>query len=60
MENKVAKFRTHADAERADRDFYHSLTPQERLNILLELVERGNADAPRRLDRVHRVTRLGQ
>jgi len=58
MENEVAKFRTHADAQRADREFYHSLTPQERLNALLGLVERGNADAPRRLERVHRVTRL--
>ena len=38
MEKALAKFRSFEEAERADRDFYKKLTPQERLAILLELL----------------------
>ena len=34
-------FSSHADADAADRTYYQSLTPQERLDILLTLIERG-------------------
>jgi hypothetical protein len=60
MEKKVAKFATHAEAEKADRAYYQSLTPEERLRILFELVQRGNASAPARLERVYRITQLKQ
>jgi len=38
MEKALTKFRSFEEAERADRDFYKKLTPQERLAILLELL----------------------
>ena len=38
MEKKVVKFRSFEEAEKADRDFYDKLTPQARLEILLELL----------------------
>ena len=59
MEKRVAKFRTFEETEKADCDFYRSLSPQERLDILLELVERGNRGAPEGFERVYRVRKLG-
>ena len=41
--------------QRADRDFYKRLTPQERLAILFELL---NHAPEQRLERVYRVTKL--
>jgi len=38
MEKTLTKFRSFEEAERADRDFYKRLIPQERLAILLELL----------------------
>jgi hypothetical protein len=40
MNKTVVKFNSFADAQRADRRYYLSLTPQQRLDILLELVAR--------------------
>jgi hypothetical protein len=37
MEPTVAKFRTHREAEEATREYYRSLTPAQRLEILFEL-----------------------
>jgi hypothetical protein len=37
MNRRVAVFRSHEDAEKADKEYYLSLTPLERLEILLEL-----------------------
>jgi hypothetical protein len=51
------------DAEQADDEFYASLTPEERLDILLELVERhrsGLGEAASRFERVHRIVELSQ
>lgn len=48
-------------ADRADVEYYHSLTPQERMAILLELVQRYResfGEAGQRLERVHRVVEL--
>lgn len=57
MHKMVAKFRSFEEAEKADRDFYKKLTPQERLDILLELLDH----APeQRLERVYRVTKLSR
>jgi hypothetical protein len=39
MERTVAKFSSHKAAENANLEFYRSLTPQQRLDILLELIE---------------------
>lgn len=61
MELKVAKFSSHEDADKADREYYRSLTPEQRLKILFDLVERElerNGGAGQRLQRVYRITDL--
>ena len=57
MEKTVAKFRSFEEAEKADREFYKKMTPQERLDILLELLSHGSEQ---RLERVYRVTKLSR
>ncbi len=55
MEKTVAKFRSFEEAEKVDREFYKSLTPQERLDILVELL----SHVPeQRLERVVRIVKL--
>lgn len=58
MDKVVRKFSNFADADRADREYYLSLTPEERLRILFELVRRAQDDPPPRLERVYRVIKL--
>lgn len=56
-------FRSFDDADQADDEFYAELTPNERLDILLELVERHRSalgKAASRLERVHRIVELTQ
>jgi hypothetical protein len=60
MEPEVRIFDSFEDAERADAEYYASLTPKERVDVLLDLVENyrrslGPAD---RFERVCRVTDL--
>jgi hypothetical protein len=55
VEKTVTKFRTFAEADEADRDFYRKLSGKERLNILLELSKH---EPQRRLERVYRITKL--
>ena len=40
MERGAQVFRSFDEAERADDDYYASLTPEERLDILLAMIER--------------------
>jgi hypothetical protein len=63
MERVVRVFTTFEDAERADEAYYASLTPQQRIEILLELVARHReslGESPSRFERVHRVTELSK
>ena len=56
-------FRSFEEADAADDQFYADLTPEERLDMLLELVARHRSDlgeAASRLERVHRVVELSQ
>lgn len=55
MDKTVAKFRSFEEAEEADREFYKHLSPQERVNILLQSI---NHAPEHRLERVYRVTKL--
>jgi hypothetical protein len=59
MDKVVKVSRSFDEADRADKAYYRSLTPQERLQILLELNSRwptdDHAEAPERLERVYRV-----
>jgi hypothetical protein len=61
MELVAAKFASHEEARRASREYYRRLTPQQRLDILLELIgmsrEEANASSER-LERVYRISEL--
>ena len=61
MERVVRIFNSHAEANAADREFYRRLTPQQRVDMLLELVaanleETGQADVE--FKRVYRIVRF--
>jgi hypothetical protein len=55
VEKIAKKFRSFAEAEKADREFYKKLTDNERLRILVELLNHG---PEQRLERVSRITKL--
>ncbi|HSH39999.1 MAG TPA: hypothetical protein VK993_14595 [Chthoniobacterales bacterium] len=55
MERTAQKFRSFAEAEQADRDFYKKLTGNERLQILLEIL---NHAPEQRLERVSRIIKI--
>jgi hypothetical protein len=63
VERKVEKFGSHEETDEATLRYYHSLTPQQRLEILLELVDshrkQGDA-ASERLERVYRIVKLSE
>ncbi|MBV9493402.1 MAG: hypothetical protein JOZ54_04100 [Acidobacteria bacterium] len=63
MDRTIRLFSSFEDAERADDQFYARLTPAERLDILLELIERHRGalgEAASRFERVHRIVELSQ
>lgn len=63
MEREIRIFHTFADAERADDDYYASLSPQERVDLLLELIaqyQESLGEAASRLERVCRVVALSE
>ena len=55
VEKRAEKFPSFAEAEKADRDFYKKLTGNERLQILVELLNHG---PEQRLARVSRIIRF--
>jgi hypothetical protein len=55
VEKTAKKFRNLKEAEKADRDFYKELTGNERLQILVELLNHG---PEQRLERISRITKL--
>ncbi len=58
MELVARKFATFAEAEEAD---YRSLTPAERLSIMLDLIyPEGRDTASARFERVYRIVKLGE
>ena len=62
VERVVRKFDSHQEADAADRAYYRSLTPQQRLEILFELVRRYREEhgCSERLERVYRIVELSQ
>ena len=61
MKRKIKLFKSFQEAEKADIEFYKSLSPQERLDILLELVAQGQTDETAKgFKRVLRVIKLGE
>jgi len=62
-QRELRVFVSFAEADRADDEQYASLTPAERVNILLELIaahREATGEASTRLERVYRVTQLSQ
>lgn len=58
MKKTLKKFKTFAEAEKADREFYRKLSGHERMQILLELL--GPLQGDGRIDRrVVRKRKLG-
>ena len=58
MEKVARKFSSYAESERADREYYRSLTPQQRVDIVLELVARTQTDeTDQGFARVYRVVK---
>ncbi len=62
MEKIVKVSKSFQECDRADKEYYHSLSPLKRLEILLELNKRlrtsddgGNSE---RLERVYRIIKL--
>lgn len=63
MDFSIRRFETLSEADSAEAEYYASLTPEERLNILLELIEmyRSNqGEDSERLERVYRVDELSR
>jgi hypothetical protein len=62
VDKTVQIHRSFDDASQADVAYYRSLTPEERLDILLELVKQGlpRDEAKRRLERVYRIVELAR
>jgi len=63
MERGARVFRSFDEAELADDDYYASLTPEERLDILLAMIERYRSslgETAERFERVHRVVELSR
>ena len=62
MDRTVVIHRSFRDAEEADNAYYRQLTPEQRLDILLELTNPDPSDheAQPRLERVCRIVELSQ
>jgi hypothetical protein len=61
MEVVARKFATFEEAEAADRAYYRSLTPAERIALMIDIIypEGSNADSSR-FERVYRIVKLGE
>jgi hypothetical protein len=63
MEKVAAKFTSLDDAERAEWEFYRKLTPNERLEILLEILSLADDDESKAspgMARIYRIARVGE
>jgi hypothetical protein len=62
IEKKLEIIRSFEEADRADKAYYRSLTPHERLKILVELnrrwPSRSRSGDPDRIERVYRIIKL--
>jgi hypothetical protein len=62
IEKVVKVSRSFEERDQADKAYYRSLTPQRRIEILLELNSRwpakGHDEGSQRLERVYRIVKL--
>ncbi len=60
MEKKIQVFASHAEAAAANRAYMRSLTAEQRLDILLDLVREGTDEASAGFKRVCRTFKRGE
>ena len=63
MDRGARVFRSFDEADRADEEYYANLSAEERLDVLLEIIERYRSslgEAADRFERVHRVVELAR
>ena len=62
MDKVVRVFDSHQAADDADDEYFRGLTPQQRLDIFLEVLWRGrnHDEAAERLERVYRIVKLSR
>lgn len=60
MEKQVRIFASHAEADAADRAYIRSLTPEQRMEMLLDLVREGTDEASEGFTRVYRTFKRGE
>jgi hypothetical protein len=63
MDKVLRAFRSFEEAERTDEQYYGSLTPQERVDLLLDLIAKHRkslGEAAERFERGCRVVELSQ
>ena len=63
MAKKARVFSSFADADEAELQYYADLTPDERVEILLEIIRRHReslGEPAQRFERVYRVTELSR
>ena len=61
MEPVACKFASFEEAEAADRAYYRSLTPAERISIMLDMIYPEGSDAASAgFERVYRIVKLGE
>jgi uncharacterized protein YdeI (YjbR/CyaY-like superfamily) len=59
VEKTARIFHSFAEADKAEGEYYRSLTPEQRLEILFDLVKSQQPDEPeQRLERVCRIIKL--
>ena len=61
MDSTIRRFNSFAEADEAEADYYACLTPEQRLEILFDLIEtyRDNiGETSDRLERIYRVVEL--
>ena len=61
MKSEIRRFNSFAEADMAETEYYISLKPEQRLEILLELIEMHRSTRSEnsgRLERVYRVVEL--
>jgi hypothetical protein len=59
MERTLRVFRSFEESDKADREYYKSLSPQQRLDLLLELIQQRQGDeAAKGFERVCRIVKL--
>lgn len=59
MEKVIQFFDTFEEADKADKEYYRTLTPEERIEIGLELMK-PYYEAHPRLERIYRTFELGE